>query len=452
MKQVAAPPENPPRGVRRLSRPSTGPAPGWRPVLDGKLAKLALETAGSLGAALAGPLQDWGPLEAPAEARGGRRPASLAGGTAGLAVLFAYLGEAGVDRDGFEKASELLDESADTVASVVMDSSFYGGFSGIAWAVSHVTNPADDEDDPAADVDAEVLSLLDGPPWIGDYDLVSGLVGLGVYALERLPRPASAQALHRIVDRLGATAERGDGGVTWRTSPDVMTAQLRQECPDGHHNLGLAHGLPGVVALLGQIAAAGVSPEKARALLDGAVAWLLRQKRPGEGSTFPHWVVPGVEPGDCRSAWCYGDPGVAASLLLAARSVGEPEWEREALEIGLRAARRPVEAAGVLDAGLCHGAAGLGHVFNRMWQITGDEELRRAAAFWLERALAMREPGTGLAGFRSAWREDDGTLRQVQDPGLLSGVAGIALALLAAATPIEPEWDRLLLLSGAEAM
>jgi hypothetical protein len=31
------------------------------------------------------------------------------------------------------------------------------------------------------------------------------------------------------------------------------------------------------------------------------------------------------------------------------------------------------------------------------------------------------------------------------DPGILIGAAGIALALLSAATPLEPSWDRLLL-------
>lgn len=434
--------------MSHISRPSSSIAPGWRPLLDGELADRALDAARSIGETLAGPLEDWGPLEAPAEARGGRRPASLAGGTAGLAVLFAYLDEAGVDGNGFEKASALLDETADSVASVVMEPSFYGGFSGLGWAVTHVTNPADDPDDPAAEVDEEVLSVLGRSPWTEDYDLVSGLVGFGVYALERLPRPAAARSLQRIVDLLEATAERVDGGLTWHTSPDILYASQREECPDGHYNLGLAHGVSGVIALLGRVSAAGISVKKARRILDGAVTWLIRQERAGEGSRFSHWVVPGVEPGDCRSAWCYGDPGVAAALLLAARSVGQPEWERKAVEVALHAARRPTESAGVLDAGLCHGAAGLGHVFNRLWQSTGNEELRRAAAFWMERALEMREPGTGLAGFSSAWRDEDGAFRKAPDPGLLSGIAGIGLALLAAATPIEPEWDRFLLLSG----
>src|SRR4029453_13215766 len=44
----------------------------------------------------------------------------------------------------------------------------------------------------------------------------------------------------------------------------------------------------------------------------------------------------------------------------------------------------------------------------------------------------ISEPGAGGALF--------------SDPGLLTGGAGIALALLAAATPVEPAWDRLVLI------
>ncbi len=423
----------------------------WRPVLDGALADRALDTARSIGETLAGPLADWDPIEGPAEGGGGTRPASLAGGTAGLAVLFAYLAECGVDPGGLEKASELLNESADAAASVVMGPSFYSGYSGLAWAVSHVTTPVDGPDDPAAEIDDELLSVVDDSPWTGDYDLVSGLVGFGVYALERLPRPAAVRCLERIVDRLSERAERKGPELTWHTPPSLLPPSHVESSPGGHYNLGLAHGVPGVIALLGRITAADISREKARGLLDGAVAWLLGQGRSGEGSRFPYWLVPGVEPGDCRSAWCYGDPGVAAALTVAAKSADESEWERQAVGIALRAARRRSEETGVLDAGLCHGAAGLGHVFNRLWQFTGHEELRSAGIFWLEKALEMRQPGSGLAGYTCRWPDDDGTIRWKGLPGLLTGSAGIALAFLAAATPVEPGWDRMLLLSGGGA-
>jgi hypothetical protein len=35
----------------------------------------------------------------------------------------------------------------------------------------------------------------------------------------------------------------------------------------------------------------------------------------------------------------------------------------------------------------------------------------------------------------------------VADPGFLTGAAGIGLALLAATSPVEPAWDRVLLAS-----
>ena len=45
--------------------------------------------------------------------------------------------------------------------------------------------------------------------------------------------------------------------------------------------------------------------------------------------------------------------------------------------------------------------------------------------------------------------KEHGETSWADDPGFLGGSAGIALALLAAATPVEPAWDRVLLLSAA---
>src|SRR5262249_10220302 len=147
-----------------------------------------------------------------------------------------------------------------------------------------------------------------------------------------------------------------------------------------------------------------------------------------------------------RLAWCYGDPGIAAALLWAARCVGEPAWEEEARAIARRAAGRPPDQAGVVDAGLWHGACGLGPLFNRLSQATGDEGRAGAARFWFERALAMRRPGRGIGGYE-AWLPGVGGQDWVGEAGLLNGAAGIALALLAATTATEPAWDRVLLVA-----
>jgi hypothetical protein len=96
-----------------------------------------------------------------------------------------------------------------------------------------------------------------------------------------------------------------------------------------------------------------------------------------------------------------------------------------------------------MDAGLCHGACGLGHLFNRIYQSSRDEALADAARFWFKEVLRMRRPGRGVGGYE-AWEPDRGW---IADPSFLTGAAGIALALLAATTSKEPEWDRALLVS-----
>jgi len=414
----------------------------WRPLLEGAIAKRATEAARAVAAEIG---------KRARRRRGGRRPEpSLAGGAAGIAVFYAYAEEAGLGGRCGSTCRRFLEEAGDAVEAVAMAPALYGGFAGVAWTVAHLERKLSDSGmaDSTEAVDDALRSYLNRPGWRGDYDLVSGLVGFGVYALERLPAPAAMACLEGVVDRLGEAAERGASGVAWHTAPELLPRQQRELCPRGYYNLGLAHGVPGVIAVLGAACAAGARPRKARKLLDSAVTWLLRQKRKGRrGSRFPAWVVPGGKSESCRSAWCYGDPGVAAALFCAARSVGNSAWEREALEIARRSAASPPDEAGVVDAGLCHGAAGLGHVFNRLYQANGDATLRSAARYWFERTLAMRRPGRGVGGFSALGAREDGTRYWEDDPGILTGAAGIALALLAATTTVEPEWDRMLLVS-----
>lgn len=434
-----------------------GAAGGWRPILTGEAAGRARRTAEEIGGAIQ---RHFSP--SPAGSRSVRkkrfRDASLAGGSAGLAVFYRYLNRSGLGRaDSRDRsrsvAIHFLQEAADAVAAVTMDSSLYSGFTGVAWAAAHLEKRPESRGDweGTEAIDEALEQFVSRRGWQRDYDLVSGLVGLGVYALERLPAPVAVRCLEGVIDRLEETAEDRTAGITWHTAARLLPPHQRDEYPHGFDNLGLAHGVPGVIALLGAAWAAGVKRRKARRLLDGAVAWLLRQRlADSPGALFPAWRAPGVERKGCRSAWCYGDPGVAAALLSAARSVGEPAWEREALEIARGAANRPPDQAGVVDAGLCHGAAGLGHLFNRMYQATGDPTLARAARFWLERTLPMRRTGRGIAGFSTRMARPNGKKYWKDEPGILTGAAGIALALLAATTSIVPEWDRMLLLSTRE--
>ena len=446
----------------------------WHPILNGALGERALEVIHDIADALREPPLVCLPQEAAdVEDRQGMEDASLAGGRAGLAILFATLAQARSGYGDDETAMRFLNEAIVAVSMLPMLPSLYSGFTGVAWAVAHLDASANrrgsgvpaasdgartplnlsesanpPSDDPNEAIDEALIQYLSQSPWRGEYDLISGLVGIGVYALERLPRPSAVICLERVLNRLDETAERSREGIAWFTPPEHLPDWQRTLCPDGYYNLGLAHGVPGVIALLGGACAANVLRAKAQPLLEGAVSWLLRQKLPeGAGSSFSSWAGPGVERDASRLAWCYGDVGLAAALLVAARCTDNPDWEREAVEIMRRAAERSLEQAGIVDAGLCHGAAGLGHLFNRMFQTTGEMQFKEAGQFWFERTLEMRQPNQGIAGYSGYLPLEDGTPQWVADPGILTGAAGIALALLATTTSIEPAWDRMMLVS-----
>ena len=410
----------------------------WQPLLESDDAAAAWQAIEDLAAAL----ETW-----PADLD---LPPTLGSGAAGLALFYTYLAEATTEERWADVAAGYLDRMIDSVSRMAAWPSLYSGFTGAAWTLEHLKGRLledDGEDEASREIDDTLLALLGHGAWRGNYDLINGLVGFGVYAFEALPRPAGRECLTLLLDQLERLADERPEGLSWHTHPELLPDHQRRLFPDGYYNLGLAHGVPAVAAFLGSLCAAGHEPERARRLLEPAVAWILAQKQaPEAGGHFPHTVAEGAGPQSSRLAWCYGDPGIAVALLQAARLAGNGAWERDARRLALDAAARR-DDAGIKDACLCHGSAGLGHLFGRCYQLTGEAPLAEAARFWLQGALRMRRPGEGIAGFWAYDVRADGAPSWVPARGLLEGAAGIGLALLAAVTPIEPAWDRVLMTS-----
>lgn len=417
----------------------------WRPLLTGSLARRACHAIQAIAADLRR-----APEPGPANPSVGR-------GEAGRALFWSYLAQAGGGKDCEELALACVDRAIDAVAELRLSSTLYGGYPGVGWVVEHLRGSllsADEGEDPGEEIGAALARYLERPVWNGEYDLLLGLAGLGVHALERLPRPHAAECLERVVGHLGALAERRPEGMAWRTPPERHAGDTEDAGepggaePEDTFDVGVAHGAPGVVAVLAGACAGGVAVRRARPLLDAAVAWILAQKLADRSrSTFPDIVRPeGARP--ARLAWCYGDAGIAAVLYEAGRVVDEPAWQREALAIAVAAAAHSAETARVRDACLCHGSAGLGHLFNRLYQSSGDLRLRDAALRWFRHALDQRCPGEGVGGFSyRAYQVGCDGFRDEPAAGFLEGSAGIGLALLGALSPVEPQWDRLLLAS-----
>jgi hypothetical protein len=387
----------------------------WTPVLEGAEAEQALVVVGEIL------------READVET-----DPSICRGSSGLALLHGYAARAGVTANGVDRTAEVMNRAGSALANWPGTPWFADGFTGVAWVAAHLERERmiPMRRGRYGEIDAALERLLSEPSVAKHFELLYGVAGVGVYALERLPDPNARRLLGLVLDRLEESAERTRDGIAWRT-------------PDGCVNLGVSHGMPGVIGFLGAVSAAGIEQTRAQALLTPAVSWLLSQRLRGESPAwFANEIGRDASPRPARAAWCYGDMGIAAALSLAPRA----SWSNDTLAIARHAARRPAEDCLVVDACFCHGAAGLGHLFNRMYQETGEPELKYAARFWLLRAMRMRAEAEGVAGYRSLRYDDNGAAWEA-DAGFLTGAAGVALALLAGAVEVAPSWDRALLIS-----
>lgn len=349
----------------------------WKPILDGELAERADEAIRRIAVALA--------------------PATSVVAAPTLALWWAYAADriAGTDTAYDAATTALLERIATDGGSIAL----HGGLAGAAFTLAHITDHAADEILDA--FDRRFAALI---PALDEVELAGGLAGLAIYLLERPDSAIARTALAALVDRLGALAVTTGAGIAWE----------RYDC-------GVPHGVPGVLVALGRIAAVPAAPPLAGVLCERATRWLRSHRSDDPLARFPTRVEGGRAIGRPPSAWCYGDPGIAVAGWNTAVCTGVPidEWHALALEI---AARSDADAR-VEGAGLCHGAIGLAHLFNRCFQASGDPRLRDAARRWFATGLAMPHDVSA---------------------DLIIGAPGIGLALLAATSAVEPAWDRLL--------
>jgi hypothetical protein len=178
------------------------------------------------------------------------------------------------------------------------------------------------------------------------------------------------------------------------------------------HLLGAAHGFVGNVYVLARGDLLG--SERRDELERRAIAAVAKHARrgPGVAQWPPELEAPRPDrPVTIRTQWCHGAPGIVASLASLAGSDdqltellcagGELTWQAGPLKKG---------------ASLCHGTAGNGYAFLKLFERTGDELwLHRARAFAMH-AIEQVERTTAHygRGRHTLWTGDPGAALYLQ--------------------------------------
>ncbi len=280
-----------------------------------------------------------------------------------------------------------------------------------------------------------------GAPW-HVYDTITGLAGTGRVLL------AAAQTGH-------ATAEPGlsaclstltavltpSGGTRpgWHLPASAYPNGVAVH-PSGAATTGMAHGVAGPLAVLATAHTSGWTVAGQIEAIKHAAAWLMHWRR-DDGRWPPH--VTGDELDHNRGpqtlgradAWCYGTPGIARALTLAAHALADPTLADAARTALASMADRGPDQWDVEGPTLCHGHAGV-------LQGATCGTLAEAAAI----ALVQHFDPYARFGFRHFEHR-----HASDEPGLLTGAAGVALALADHAEFPSPSnqvrWDCLLVVA-----
>lgn len=215
--------------------------------------------------------------------------------------------------------------------------------------------------------------------------------------------------------------------------------------PDLGINLSLSHGNSAIICVLSKIFQQ-TNNIKIEIIINNIFnSYFIIKEIPHNRvlSLYPHTSI---DLNESRMAWCYGDLGIACAFWQAGKTFNNAEWKQEAVSIMLNSSkRRDLKENKIIDAGICHGTAGIAHIFNRFYKETHIKEFDDARWYWLNETLNMAKFDDGLAGYKSfygnqGWRNEF---------GLLEGIAGIGLVLLGFLTDDleDLSWDRCLLLS-----
>jgi class I lanthipeptide synthase len=469
----------------RASVPTVSRAQPWRSVLDGD------QTAASLMIArdVAGRLRT--PEQVKAAAETSRRqtsfpkttnwqPHGVAQGYAGLALLWSYFDDCfpGEDWDATGKRHlELALRSAEQCSTLHLG--MYSGLGGIAFVAARLSREGTRYRRLLATIDAALIPKAvnlarqirqheDGLG-VSEFDVISGLAGIGRYLLLRKNVAEAGAALELVLSSLIKITDEVNNVPRWRTPKGLLRSESwRDLYPHGNVNCGLAHGIPGPLALLSLARISGVNVVGLEAAIDHVASWLCRnrvddvwginwataipltaeQTIPLMGQALAGTTRddrPSGSPAACkpsRTAWCYGSPGVARSLWLAGTALDDRGYRELSLAAMEAVYRRPLQVRQIDSSTFCHGVAGLLQITLRFANDTGLPMFTKAARALQEQIIATFEPESAV-GFRNL--EPGGT--RVDQPGLLEGSSGVALVLLAAATSVEPRWDALFLLS-----
>jgi lantibiotic modifying enzyme len=384
---------------------------------------------------------------------------SLASGSSGLLLLFAELDRLFPEQQ-WDQASHqcVLRIKASLESSSHASLSLFGGLAGVAYSIQQASRGRTRYQKMIHYIDSVIIERIENDYLLpmreklqasqscspSLYELIQGLSGIGVYCLHNNNLPSFQQITKKIIHQLLALIQpieiNGKKVPGWYVSAENQFLESEKyKYPQGNFNLGLSHGIPGVLAFLSVARLYGVCVNGQNEAIHYLADWIYQKKKGQEGAfywdsrvTFEEEVngIQEQQHAHPMYAWCYGTPGVARSLYLAGKALKDESMQHQALSCYRSIFNQSRETWHLPSPTFCHGLAGLLTITNLMAQDSQDAYLKEQVTT-LETMLLEHYREDIPFGFRDYEpSKNSHEYVHIDKPGLLEGTTGILLALL----------------------
>ncbi|UBU16443.1 lanthionine synthetase C family protein [Nonomuraea gerenzanensis] len=374
-------------------------------------------------------------------------PQSLSRGAAGIALL--HIERAATGHDDWNIAHAWLTDATSAPLTLGPQANLLFGAPALAFALHGTTVWPDRDEHALATLDHHVALLvrqrldrahtridLGTQPSLAEFDLFKGLTGLGAHLLRR--HPGSDLLADVLIYLVQLTQPLGRDELPGWWTHEQPTGGRTPGTTGGHGNLGMAHGISGPLALLSRALLSGISVDGQSEAIARICAWTdTWQQHDPAGPWWPEIItLPETRTGHTRQT-----------------RPARPSW--------------------------CYGTPGHARAQQLAALALGDPARQQQAEYALTACLTdpaqlrqLTEPGLchGVAGvYQTVWRAardartsslsthlpvlaellaEHAAIAQ-NDTGLLDGAAGLALAMHTAThrTPPHTGWDTCLLIT-----
>lgn len=371
---------------------------------------------------------------------------SLATGGIGLALTAGYLNKTYPNNNWDYVAHEYIKSYSQIISKHYMGVSLFSGLTGIAFTASILSGEEKRYTKFIKGINSHIFSRvvglskkisLNNKNIIPEYlDLVSGAVGIISYLLYTNKRKQLSLLLNPIIERILLNKD---------LSCFYFTKSIKNIESDKYIDLGMAHGITGMLSLLSLCSINSVQEDGILDSIEIIADWLINNKiTDGYGINWPYKIGLHNKEGQyntpSRTAWCYGNPGVAMAMQVAGIATNKNRYKKISKKIMIDAYNKPREINRINSPTFCHGISGLLQISLRLYQLT-NQEIYKQQSKRMVKELSINFNKKYKFGFR------DFNSKYEENPGILNGSSGILLSLLTATSSSAPSWDRMFLLS-----